>query len=40
MSQQLKNDLKIFITVFKQFMVAILSARASIYINQNPSKKG
>ena len=40
MSKQFKDDLNTFFTVFKQFVVAILSARAGIYIKQDPSKKG
>lgn len=40
MSKQFKDDLNAFFIVFKQFAVAILSARAGIYIKQDPPKKG
>ena len=39
MSKQFKGDLNAFFTVFKQLVVAILSARAGIYIKQDPPKK-
>ena len=40
MSKQFKDGLNAFFTVFKQFVVAILSARAGIYIKQDPCEKG
>ena len=40
MSKQFKGDLNAFFTVFKQLVVAILSARAGIYNKQDPPKKG
>lgn len=40
MTQQLKSEFIVLLIRIKQFFIAILSARAGMYINQESSKEG